>query len=41
VSLVRPDHAASIAVASALGGVRRESLTIFGARTEVYRYPVG
>ncbi|HWK90095.1 MAG TPA: GNAT family N-acetyltransferase [Longimicrobium sp.] len=39
ISLIRPDNAASIAVARALGAVPAGEVDFFGAPTLVYEYP--
>ena len=39
ISLIRPDNAASIKVACALGAVRADTVEFFGSPTVVYRYP--
>lgn len=39
VSIIRPDNAASIRVAEALGARRGERVEFFGAPSDIYRYP--
>jgi RimJ/RimL family protein N-acetyltransferase len=39
ISLIRPDNAPSVRVATSLGAERGETIEFFGAPTLVYRYP--
>ncbi|MBL8959698.1 MAG: GNAT family N-acetyltransferase [Gemmatimonadetes bacterium] len=39
ISIIRPDNARSIRVATALGAVRDRTVTFLGAEAEIYRYP--
>ena len=39
ISIIRPDNAASIRVATSLGAVPAETVEFFGAPAVVYRYP--
>jgi RimJ/RimL family protein N-acetyltransferase len=39
ISIIRPDNAASIRVATSLGGVRGESRNFMGTPADIYRYP--
>ncbi len=41
ISIIRPDNAASIKVATALGAERAETVEFFGAPSVIYRYPRG
>lgn len=39
ISVIRPDNAASIKVATSLGAERAETVEFFGAPSVIYRYP--
>ena len=39
ISIIRPDNAGSIRVATTLGATRAESIEFFGAPSDIYRYP--
>jgi RimJ/RimL family protein N-acetyltransferase len=39
ISIIRPDNAASVRVATALGATRSHSIEFFGAPADIYRYP--
>jgi RimJ/RimL family protein N-acetyltransferase len=39
ISIIRPDNAASIRVATGLGAHRTHSVEFFGASSDIYRYP--
>lgn len=39
ISIIRPDNAASIKVATSLGAQRAETVEFFGAPSVIYRYP--
>lgn len=39
ISVIRPENVPSIRVATALGAARAETVTFFGAPSDIYRYP--
>lgn len=39
ISIIRPDNAASIKVATSFGAVRSHAVEFYGATSDIYRYP--